>query len=78
MVGVSRKTPKSFWQCGNHWRNTNLFKDIIGDSFVILKFGNINPSPLKIRTIRVIISGNNIYSHGGNRCFQKKWEEENL
>jgi hypothetical protein len=57
--------------------NTILFKDIIGDSSVILEFGNIDPSPLKIRTIRVIISDNNIYSHGGNRCFQERWEEEN-
>jgi len=62
MEDVLRRTPESFWKCGNHRRNANLFKDIIGVRFVILEFGSINPLPLKIRTIRVIISDNNIFS----------------
>ena len=55
MEDVLRRTPESFWKCGSYWRSTNLSQDIIGDSFAIPEFGNIKSSPLKIRSIRVII-----------------------
>jgi hypothetical protein len=73
MEGMFRKTSKPFGKDSSYRRNTNLSKDIMGDWFANSEFGSIKQSPLKIRSIRVIISDKNIFSHGGVYVFRKDW-----
>jgi hypothetical protein len=68
--------------CGSHWRNTNLSNYIIGYWLAIPESGNIKPWPLKIKSIRVIISCRNFFSHGGvdalRKDGKKKIHEEHI
>jgi len=65
MEDVLRKTPELFWNGRSNGWNTTLSKNIIRDSFVNGEFVSVKSSPLKIRSIRVIISDKNFFPHGG-------------